>query len=187
MWPWQKSETRSASYSDEVLNHLLRQANASALADALQTLALEVAASTVGRAFTAAEVQGPIGPELEPWLGFIGRGFVRRGESLLVPSAHVVRGGKLVGTCPGDCDVALQGHGGTSLRRSDVGRRDGAALPAQRVEVRAVAWTLTARRGRYWCGPRGTVGGSTGERVGRSVRPAYPRPHEPRRTNSSTN
>ena len=89
-WPWSRRETRDASYTDELVRLLQSQAGATALASELHTLALEAAAGTVGRAFAAATVEGGIGPEIEPHLESIGRAFVRRGESLLVPR----RGGR---------------------------------------------------------------------------------------------
>lgn len=87
-WPWSKREKREASYGDEVLALLLQRAGASTFADTLQTLALEAAAGAVGRAFAAVELEGPLAPELEPHLEHIGRSFIRRGESILVPSAR---------------------------------------------------------------------------------------------------
>lgn len=88
--PWRRQaepETRgSVAYGDEVVRLLLQRAGATAVADVLQSLALEAAAGMVGRAFAAATVDGPLGPELEPHLEFIGRSFIRRGESILLGS-----------------------------------------------------------------------------------------------------
>lgn len=80
-----KPETRQVAYADEVISHILARAGAATTADVMTTLALEAAAGMVGRAFAAATVDGDLGPELEPHLEFIGRSFIRRGESLLVP------------------------------------------------------------------------------------------------------
>ena len=83
-FPWQRREKRDQAYSDEVVRLLLTRAQASLVADALQTLALEAAAGTVGRAFAAARAVGGIGPEIETNLEHVGRSFIRRGESMFV-------------------------------------------------------------------------------------------------------
>ena len=84
-WPWWRRETRSDSYTDELVRALQSRAGVATLADELHTLSLEASAGTVGRGFAAATVGGGAGPELEPHLEAIGRAFVRRGESVLVP------------------------------------------------------------------------------------------------------
>ena len=54
-WPW-RTETRSASYADEVTRILVDRATGTAAADASATAALEMAAGLWGRAFAAGAV-----------------------------------------------------------------------------------------------------------------------------------
>lgn len=138
-------ETReTASYADEVVRLLQSRAGPSVLAGELHTLALEAAAGTVGRAFAAATLEGGIGPELEPHLELIGRSFVRRGESLLVPR----RGA----TFSPASSWTVRGRGGPWSYEVTVADPDGTLtwdLPARRVlHFRTAAARSTPWRGR---------------------------------------
>ena len=77
--PWQKSEQRSASLTDEVVKLLLAKAEGGVLdADGLSVL--EAAAGLIGRCFAAAEVEGDTLGLVSPGvLENIGRSFIRQG------------------------------------------------------------------------------------------------------------
>ena len=85
-WPW-RSETRSASYTDEIVRSLVARAGGTAAADASGTAALEMASGLWGRAMAAAAVS-PMTPttmSITPAvLQLAGRQAIRHGGSLFV-------------------------------------------------------------------------------------------------------
>ena len=83
-WPkWLRTETRNSPYTDELVAGILSRATNGVSASHKVSAPLEAAAGLVGRAFAAAEVQGPDGYSnvLTPSvLMMIGRGLIRYGE-----------------------------------------------------------------------------------------------------------
>lgn len=82
---WLKRETRDASYTDAVIEAIVRQAGGTVLAQVTSTAALETAAGVVGRAFASAipkcesaAVTAALTPEV---LSTIGRALIRSGEA----------------------------------------------------------------------------------------------------------
>ena len=85
-WPWQRVETRSSSYSDQLVQLLQSQASGS-FADIGSTAAVEAASGALSRAFASARPQGP--PHVQDactpaWMAQVGRDLVRSGQSLSV-------------------------------------------------------------------------------------------------------
>lgn len=84
-FPWSDRETRSASYTDALVEAIVRQSGGSVTAVETATGALETAAGLTGRAFASAEpsgtesVKAAITPEV---LLAIGRDLIRLGESV---------------------------------------------------------------------------------------------------------
>lgn len=86
-WPWSQVEERQASYSNAVIQTILREAGQPIPAQASATGALELAAGAVGRAFAVADVQSasPLVDLLDaPTMTLIGRELIRSGELVLL-------------------------------------------------------------------------------------------------------
>ena len=87
-FPWtSKTETRSDSYTDAVVDHIVRNAGGLVTANAAATAALEAAAGAVGRSFASATVEANEavrGALTASTLALVGRALIKRGEAVLV-------------------------------------------------------------------------------------------------------
>ncbi len=92
-WPWTPKpelETRSASYSDELVTLLAARAAGVPVSQPNATAAVESCAGIVGRAFASAEIEGPTWAQsaLTPAvMAMIGRALIRSGEILFAIDA----------------------------------------------------------------------------------------------------
>ena len=82
---WNRPETRSADYSDAIVQALLSSASGE-VQEGL-TGAVEIAAGFWQRSFSSALIKGSdlIGEALAPHLGYIGRSLVEHGEAIFYP------------------------------------------------------------------------------------------------------
>ena len=83
MWPFNRTEIRESSFTDALVSQIVARAGGAVSARPTATGALEACAGLIGRAFSAASVEGPamLTAALTPAvLNLIGRELVRRGE-----------------------------------------------------------------------------------------------------------
>ena len=96
-WPWQRRavETRSAAYTDQVVNSLLSVATGGGSRTALVTAALEQCATLYAAALANCELTGPpsITRALDAsWRAAVASSLIRRGEAVYVIGADPVDG-----------------------------------------------------------------------------------------------
>ena len=92
-WPWQKTEKRENSLTDEIVARILARNAGTSEANSNATAAVEVAAGLISRAFKTALVSGPRNrvKNLTPsCLAMIARALIRSGEIVL--ALHVKDG-----------------------------------------------------------------------------------------------
>ena len=83
MWPFNRIEKRESSFTDALVSQLVASSGGAVSARPTATGALEFSAGLLGRALSAANVEGPpmlIKPITPAFLNLIGRELVRRGE-----------------------------------------------------------------------------------------------------------
>ena len=83
MWPFNRREVRESSLTDALVSQIVANAGGAVSARPTATGALEACAGLIGRAFSAASVEGPAmltAPITASVLNLIGRELVRRGE-----------------------------------------------------------------------------------------------------------
>ena len=84
MWPFfNRREIRESSFTDALVSQIVANAGGAVSARPTATGALEACAGLIGRAFSAASVEGPTmltGPLTPAFLNLVGRELVRRGE-----------------------------------------------------------------------------------------------------------
>ena len=83
MWPFNRTEIRESSFTDTLVSQIVARAGGAVSARPTATGALEACAGLIGRAFSAASVDGPAmltAPITAAFLNLIGRELVRRGE-----------------------------------------------------------------------------------------------------------
>ena len=123
-WPWGKTETRSDSYTDLLVQFALATASGKTIAAPAATGALESCAGIVSRCFAAADVSGPdhaisaLGPGT---LAQIGRALIRSGEVVYYLD---VQGGELMLLPCESWDVGGGAHPSTWTYRLSLGGPD---------------------------------------------------------------
>ena len=95
-WPWQRrAETRSAAYTDQIVNTLLSVATGGGSRTPLATAALEQCATWYAGALAACEITGPasITRALDAsWRAAVASSLIRRGEAVYLIGADPVDG-----------------------------------------------------------------------------------------------
>lgn len=85
IWPFNRREVRESSLTDALVSQIIASSGGAVSARPIATGALEACAGLVGRAFSAASVEGPpmLTAALTPaFLNLVGRELVRRGEAV---------------------------------------------------------------------------------------------------------